>query len=57
MIDVTDVPNVKLGDEVIIIGSDGKNSITVDDIAKATNTINYEIMCALGQRLPKKFIK
>ena len=57
MIDVTDVPDVKLGDEVIIIGSDGKNSITVDDIAKATNTIKYEIMCALGQRLPKKFIK
>ena len=49
--------HVKTGDEVIIIGSDGKNSITVDDIAKATNTINYEIMCALGQRLPKKFIK
>lgn len=56
MIDVTDVPNVKLGDEVIIMGSDGKNTILADDIAKATGTINYEIVCAFGQRLPKVYI-
>jgi alanine racemase len=57
MIDVTDVPDVKSGDEVIIIGSDGKNTILADDIAAATGTINYEITCAFGQRLPKVFIK
>ena len=57
MIDVTDVPNVKKGDEVIVMGSDGKNSITADDIAKATGTINYEITCAFGQRLPKVYIE
>ena len=57
MIDVTDVPNVKVGDEVIIMGSDGKNTILADDIARATGTINYEIVCAFGQRLPKVYIK
>jgi len=57
MVDVTDVPNVKLGDEAIIIGSDGKNTILADDIAEKTGTINYEITCAFGQRLPKVFIK
>lgn len=57
MVDVTDVPDVKVGDEVIIMGTDGKNSITADDIAHATGTINYEITCALGQRLPKVYIK
>lgn len=57
MIDLTDVPNVKIGDEVIIMGSDGKNTISADDIAKATGTINYEILCAFGQRLPKVYIK
>ena len=57
MIDVTDVPNVKVGDEVIIMGSDGKNTILADDIAKATGTINYEIICAFGQRLPKVYVR
>ncbi len=56
MVDVTNVPDVKVGDEVIIMGSDGKNTILADDIAKATGTINYEITCALGQRLPKVYV-
>ena len=57
MVDVTDVPDVKVGDEVIIMGSDGKNTILADDIANATGTINYEITCAFGQRLPKVYVK
>ena len=57
MIDVTAVPDVKVGDEVIVMGSDGVHSITADDIAHATGTINYEITCAFGQRLPKVFIR
>lgn len=57
MVDVTNVPDVKVGDEVIIMGTDGKNTILADDIAKATGTINYEITCALGQRLPKVYVK
>ena len=57
MVDVTDVPDVKVGDEVIIMGTDGKNTILADDIAKATGTISYEIVCAFGQRLPKVYVK
>ncbi len=57
MIDVSNVPNVNVGDEVIVMGSDGTNSITADDIADATGTINYEITCAFGQRLPKVYVK
>lgn len=57
MIDLTDVADVKLGDEVILMGSDGKNVILADDIANATGTINYEIVCAFGQRLPKIYVK
>ena len=48
---------VKVGDEVIIMGSDGKHTILADDIANATGTINYEITCAFGQRLPKVYVK
>lgn len=57
MIDVSKVPNVKVGDEVIVMGSDGVNTILADDIAEATGTINYEIVCAFGQRLPKVYVK
>ncbi len=57
MVDVTAVPDVKVGDEVIVMGSDGKVSVTADDIAHATGTINYEITCAFGQRLPKVYVK
>ena len=57
MVDVTDVPDVKVGDEVIVMGSDGKNTILADDIARATGTISYEICCAFGQRLPKVYVK
>lgn len=66
MIDVTDIPGVKVRDEVIVVGSapaaaDGPHagktlSISADDIAKATGTINYEITCGFGQRLPKIYI-
>lgn len=56
MIDVTNVPYVRLGDEVTIIGKDGIHEILADDIASATGTINYEIVCAFGQRLPKVYV-
>ncbi len=57
MVDVSAVPNVKVGDQAILMGSDGHISITADDIAKATDTISYEICCAFGQRLPKVYLK
>lgn len=57
MVDVTEVPDVHVGDEVILMGSDGVNTILADDIANATGTISYEICCAFGQRLPKVYVK
>lgn len=55
MVDVTEVPGVKEGDEVVLLGSDGGQTILADDIAAATGTINYEILCAFGQRLPRVY--
>ena len=56
MIDVTNVPYVRVGDEVTIMGRDGIYEVSADDIAAATGTINYEIACAFGQRLPKVYV-
>ena len=55
MIDVTDVPNAAVGDEVILIGKDGEQRITADDIAARTGTIAYEVLCAIGTRVPRSW--
>ncbi|MGI6204391.1 MAG: alanine racemase [Anaerovoracaceae bacterium] len=57
MIDVTDVPDVEVGDEVILMGTDGNLSITAEEIGEATGTIHNEILCAFGQRLPKVYVR
>lgn len=56
MIDVTHVPHVKMGDEVVLMGNQKGLSITAEELAEKTGTINYEILCAFGQRLPKVYL-
>ncbi len=51
MVDVTDLPDVKVGDEVTILGKDGENEITAEEIAKLTDTINYEVICQFQKRV------
>ncbi|MDR1541918.1 MAG: alanine racemase [Clostridiales bacterium] len=57
MIDVTGIPGVKAGDAATIIGTDGNERITSDDVANLAGTISYEILCAVGRRVPRVFIK
>jgi len=56
MIDVTDVPGVTAGDEVVLIGSQGNDRITADDIAALTGTISYEVLCAISSRVPRIYL-
>ncbi|MBE6535168.1 MAG: alanine racemase [Ruminococcaceae bacterium] len=56
MIDVSDVANVNIGDEVTVFGY-GIGVNNVDDFAAANNTINYEIICSVGKRVPRVFIE
>jgi alanine racemase len=53
MVDVTDVPGAALGDAVTLIGRDGDESITVDDVAGWAGTVNYEILCGISKRVPR----
>ena len=57
MIDITDVGPVKVGDEVILIGEDQGIKFNADDIAKLLNTINYEVLCLIGKRIPRVYKK
>ena len=57
MVDVSDIDDVKIGDEVILFGKSGNNMITVESVAKIIGTINYEILCVVGKRVPRVYIK
>ncbi|HVW76064.1 MAG TPA: alanine racemase [Alloacidobacterium sp.] len=56
ILDVTDIPGVEIGDEVVLIGEQGSEKITADDLAKATGTIPYEVLCAIGARVPRLMV-
>ena len=53
MLDVTGVPGVAQGDEVVLIGGSGNERITADDIAARTGTISYEVLCGISGRVPR----
>lgn len=53
MVDVTDIPGVCRGDEVILIGSQGKECITAEDVASWAGTISYEILLGITSRVPR----
>ncbi len=53
MLDVTDVPEVCVGDEVVLIGTQGTERITADEVAAWLGTINYEVVAAILARVPR----
>ena len=52
-IDVTDIRNVQQGDEVVLLGRQGKAEISADEMADWANTISYEIFTSIGARVPR----
>lgn len=57
MCDVTHIDGVKTGDTVTLIGTEGNETITADDIANLTGTIGYEIVCGISARVPRVILK
>ena len=55
MVDVTDLEEVCEGDEVTLIGTDGANTITTEELAELAGTFNYEFVCDLGKRVPRVY--
>lgn len=56
LIDATDVGSVKVGDEVVLMGPQGTDKITADDIAGWMDTINYEVLCLFGHMNDRVFV-
>lgn len=55
MLDVTDIDGIKQGDEVIVFGTGENGEPTADTLAQNTETINYEVVCMVGKRVPRVY--
>jgi alanine racemase len=53
MVDVTGIPETRIGDEVVLIGSQGQETIGADEIAEWSGTIPYEVLCGIGPRVQR----
>ena len=56
LIDVTKLPNVDMGEEVVILGSQGKDNIPIEELAAKAETIPYEIFCGISKRVPRIYV-
>ena len=54
-LDITGVPDVAIGDVVTLIGEDGAASQSADDLAEAAGTIAYEVLCAISNRVQRRY--
>jgi len=57
MVDVTDIGGAEIGERAVIIGKQGKEEITTRELADKIDTIPYEIICMLSERIPRRYIE
>ena len=57
MVDVTDIPDVQEDDEVTLLGSDGAECITMEELAEKSGGFHYEMVCDIGKRIPRVYLK
>ena len=57
MVDVTDIPGVSIGDGVTLIGKDGDEEITCEEIGDISGRFNYEFLCCITRRVPRVYIR
>lgn len=55
MLDVSDIPEAACGDTITVVGTDGGETLTFSDLAASCGTINYELMCLIGKRVPRVY--
>ena len=57
MVDVTHIPGVAFGDKVTLIGRDGDDRITVEELGTLSGRFNYEFLCGIGRRVPRYYLQ
>ena len=56
MVDVTGIPNVQPGDRVTLVGTDGEETITMEEISAQADSFNYEFVCGISRRVPRIYV-
>ena len=56
MVDLTGVPGAKAGDEVVLLGSQGEETITMEELGSRSGRFNYEFACCVGKRVPRVYV-
>ena len=57
MVDVTGIPGVKVGDRVTLVGTDGQETITMEQISALADSFNYEFVCGISRRVPRVYLR
>ena len=57
MVDLTGIPEAKEGDLVTLVGRDGAEEITMEEVAEVSGGFHYEIPCLIGKRVPRRYVK
>ena len=57
MVDVTDIDGVCINDKVVLVGTDGDETITMEQIAAAADSFNYEFVCGISRRVPRFYLR
>lgn len=57
LLDVTDIPGVDIGDEVVLLGTADHTTITALEMAREINTVPYEVLCSIGKRVPRIYVE
>ena len=57
MVDVTDIPGAALNDRVVLVGTDGDEAITMEQISAAADSFNYEFVCGISRRVPRIYVR
>ena len=56
MVDVTEIPEAQFMDRVVLVGTDGEDHISVEELAELSGRFNYEFVCCLSKRVPRTYI-
>ena len=57
MVDLTDAPSAAVGDEVVLFGDQGRETLSLEEVARGSETLPYEIMCTIGKRVTRIYVR
>jgi len=57
LVDLTDIPAAMVGDEVVLFGDQGDQTISIEEVARWSETLPYEVMCTIGKRVTRIYVR